>query len=136
MVRVCNWGKCQKSSRDTLDKSTPKLRFVSFPNPLTEPERVKDWIRLCGWKESRLKDAKNAHICEDHFPIGANLNHRVNPGLKPLPFDASHEKKYQLMKKKAGEVEKEEKFALQKPHKTYSNKRKSCLLYTSDAADE
>ena len=129
MVRVCNWGDCLESSRDSqLDKSKPKLKFVNFPSPINEPERVIDWIRLCGWKESRLRDVKNAHVCQKHFPVGANLNHRVNRGLKPIPFDADHEKKYQQMKKRAEKVEKEENFTLQKPMKTYARKRKSETL--------
>ena len=97
MVRHCSWGLCKEDSRYQEQKPTAdQVKFIDFPNPKTNPERAKEWIRLCGRMDLDIDHLRGASVCSKHFPLGSTLSVRLNPGLTPLPSNPQHEHQFQV----------------------------------------
>ena len=66
----CCYGLCKNDSRKKLEN----VFFIPFPKPLSQPEKCKRWINLCGRQHADFnvsKINKYTYICSVHFVGGS-----------------------------------------------------------------
>lgn len=82
MVKHCAYGVCTSDS----DKE-PNLRWAPFPKPNVNQTAARAWIQLVGRANFSLANiTKHTYVCEKHFDVGAVLDIRKNPHLRPAPY--------------------------------------------------
>lgn len=72
MVKHCCWGNCRSDDRYKDKKYMHGVFFIPFPKPVTQLDKCKTWVSLCGRKNWSVANVnKHTYICSRHF-IGGN----------------------------------------------------------------
>lgn len=101
MVKRCCYGICNSDTRYP-ERLKDGVSFVPFPKPVSNLEKCKRWIRLCGRPHNQLNvnimghhsKAKHFYVCTKHFidgcptaenpdPVPAIASDRVTPARRP-----------------------------------------------------